>query len=163
MRSDETVHDSQKIIEIFKSAHSEFDKQEIDEKCIIRLGRRKPDSDKKPRPVKITFKDPETKMQILRNAHLLKEKPQFRYIGMAPDKTLLERRQDKEKRDDFKKRKETGEDVVWFRGNVILKSERDRLTSHDRGSGTRAEGDKLVGEKNTAGDQGSSKTTPDSH
>ena len=101
------------------------------------MGQRKTGQGAKPRPVKITVK-PGAKPSILNNARNLK-KSEFSKVGISRDRTKSELAEFYKKRAEFTKRLEDGEDVVWVRGETVLRSSLTRPSgsSNDKaGSGT---------------------------
>lgn len=108
---------------------------------VTRLGR-KPALGGKPRPVKVVFKDNDTKMRILRKSKNLKKSESFKSVGISTDKTMKERAHDKKLVEERNKRREDGQDVVIFRGEVITREElEEKLNGNKNGaSGNTAAG-----------------------
>ena len=63
-------------------------------------------------------------MKILKNAYMLGKKEEYRKFGLSPDKTWNERQADIELKKELETRKAAGEDVIIYRGNVILRKDR---------------------------------------
>ena len=104
---------------------------------IERLGvRRKPTPDipsPKPRPIKVFLKDSNVRDRILKNARRLKNSA-HQHVGISADKTKQERDRDYLTRNEFKKRKSDGEDIVLYRGEIYPKSEAPWLKKSRAGS-----------------------------
>lgn len=134
-KSQETAHDMAQVEKILKTVHPGLQWHSSVTKSVVRLGRKKSSKDQhsKPRPIRVSFADAESKLEILRNAKKLRGSG-FQNVGIAPDKTLAERKEDLAKRTEFKERKARGDDVVWHKGKVMLKSERDKDQSREKGA-----------------------------
>ena len=76
----------------------------------------------KPRPIKVYVEDPTVREKVLKNARRLKNSA-LQYVGISADKTKQEREKDFITRNELKRRKEGGEDVVIFRGEIFLRNE----------------------------------------
>lgn len=85
---------------------------------IVRLGKKQ---DKKVRPVKVVLKSNDMKARILRKAKNLKKSESFSTVGVSADKTMMERNRDKLLVEERNKRRENNEDVVIYRGKVVLR------------------------------------------
>ena len=83
------------------------------------------DKRSKPRPLKMTCKIPEKRDEILRKARNLKNSEEYKRmkVGISADKTLAERNKDRALMEEKRRRTEEGEDVVIFKGQVMLKEE----------------------------------------
>ena len=105
---------------------SESSKSTSVEFKIERLGtRRKPSPDNpspRPRPIKICFSDHTRRDRVLKSARKLKDSA-YKHVGISADKTKEERDRDYLNRTELKRRKNEGEDVVLYRGDIILRSE----------------------------------------
>ena len=101
-----------------------------------RLGRKRtPDTENpspKPRPIKVFMKDVASRDKILRNAKKLKGST-LSYVGISADKSKEERERDYAIRKELRTRREAGEDVILYRGEVYLRSEKPWL-KNDRAS-----------------------------
>ena len=93
---------------------------------IERLGpRRKPSTaipSPRPRPIKVYLDSSSDKDKILGNARILKNSP-YQHVGISADKTRKEREQDFITRNELRRRRNDGEDVVLFRGEIYLRNE----------------------------------------
>ena len=98
-----------------------------------RLGRKRtPDTDNpspKPRPIKVFMKDVASRNKILRNAKKLKGST-LSYVGISADKSYEERERDYAIRKVLRTRREAGEDVILYRGEVYLRSEKPWLKNN---------------------------------
>ena len=131
-KSDEIKHDMQQVENVFKIVDPGLVWKK-NEACaaVTRLGKRKPTLDgqkAKPRPIRVTLQDSESRNEILRNARNLKGS-KFQRVGISADKTLQERKVDQAKWLDFKERKARGEDVIWHKGQISSKSDRITLSA----------------------------------
>ena len=110
---------------------------------IKRIGeRRKPSSANptpRPRPIKVTLSENETRDKILRQARKLKDS-KYKTIGISADKTRKEREHDLTVRKEFLRRKnDDGEDVVLYKGEIFKRSEapwKNTSRSEDRREST---------------------------
>lgn len=81
-----------------------------------RLG--KTDS-RKPRLLKVVCRNYETKREILTKAKELRSKAGYEGVYVNPDQTPLQQRQSKAVREEYKRRKDLGEDVLLRRGKIV--------------------------------------------
>ena len=93
----------------------------LDESTIIRLGRTKPKTGDKPRAIKIVFGSYERKMDVLRNAKKLANHPDFKKLGLSPDKTKLERDADSVLREELAEKRRAGGEWKIARVNGVAK------------------------------------------
>lgn len=84
---------------------------------IKRLGKKKNDTTK-PRPIKVTLPDTEMKTQIFRGCKNLRDSA-FRNISIQNDLTFEEREANFKLRQQLRERKEKGEEVCIFKGQII--------------------------------------------
>ena len=84
---------------------------------VIRIGRNT--SRARPRLICVKCRSLDTKTNILRNAKKLHEQPTFRGVFVNPDRTKLQQRNDKLLRDELKRRKDLGEDVMILRNKIV--------------------------------------------
>ena len=95
---------------------------------VTRIGRKKPEQDEKPRPIKVELPDVDTKKRVLKNARLLKSY-KIKKIGVSHDKTKKELEADRILRADLRKRREEDKDVEYiiYDKKVMKKVEADKL------------------------------------
>ena len=121
--------------------YTEFDPVDM---SYVRLGQKRKPNDShpspKPRPIKVYLNNVEIRDRLLRNAKKLKDSA-LSYIGVSADKTKDERARDYEIRMKFKARKSAGEDVVLYRGEIFLRSEKpwEKKVSQSGGAGAAAQ------------------------
>lgn len=84
----------------------------------LRLGKT---GTKKPRLLKVVCKNYETKRKILTKAKELRSKAGYKGIYVNPDQTPLQQRQSKSVREEYKRRKDLGEDVVISKNKVVAR------------------------------------------
>ena len=103
--------------------------KDLSEENMFRLGNKDDSNDqsKKPRPIKLTLPNEKTKFKILKNTTLLKNFESQQNVGIKPDLTKLQQKEDKELRAQLKKRKDEGEDVMIYRNKVILREDHAKL------------------------------------
>ena len=125
--TEEYQKDEIEVKKIFEKTNPEL-KAEMEkvlkENKIMRLGKRKPDSNK-PRPIKITLPDVDMKKQIFRGCKNLKDSD-YKNISVQNDLTAEEREANFKLRQELRERKGKGEDVCIFRDKIIPVSERPR-------------------------------------
>ena len=85
-----------------------------------RLG--KTDS-RKPRLLKVICKSLDAKREILTKAKELRSKPGYEGIYVNTDQTPLQQRQSKAVREEYKRRKDLGEDVLLRRGKIVSRQD----------------------------------------
>ena len=90
-------------------------------KSIQRIGR--PHSER-PRLIRIICIGNEDKWNIIKKSKSLRDSQEFSQVFMNPDLTASQQKMEKELRDELKRRKEDGEDVIIHRGKVILRNEK---------------------------------------
>lgn len=132
-REGEKKHDKVQIKSIVASIQPNLSLEQIEDKDIIRLGKKNGQEGSKPRPVKVILKSVEHKNDILKNAWRLKDHEQYRKIGISADKTKKERQEEKSLREEYNRRKGLGEEVVILKGRVLTKQE--RLTEQNKYNG----------------------------
>ena len=76
-------------------------------------------SSNKPRLLKVVCSDTESKSNLLRKSRDLKNTSKFRNIYLNPDLTPAQMLESKKLRQEWKRRKNCGEDVVIRRGHVV--------------------------------------------
>ena len=101
----------------------------LDEEKIIRLGKKKEDSasSARPRPVKVILPEEHFKFKILKNTHKLKNFTENPRVGVKLDLTRQQQIEEKELREELERRKKLGEDVMIFRGKVILRGDHAKI------------------------------------
>ena len=99
---------------------------------VSRCGYRK---ENKTRPVKVKLNDNSLKGRIFVNSWKLKEKEEFRRIGISNDKTKAEQMKDRELRARLEEKKQqTGEDDwIIYRSNIIKRGDKPSRTSRPGG------------------------------
>lgn len=91
-------------------------------KSITRIGRPNVKVGK-PRLLRITVQSLEAKLTLLKNAKSLKHTSNFKKVFVNKDLTPDQQRQQKAIRDELKKRKGNGEDVIIYRDEIVLRSD----------------------------------------
>ena len=71
--------------------------------------------------------DEHLKFKILKNTHKLKNFTENPKVGVKPDLTRQQQHEEKELREELERRKKKGDDVMIFRGNVILRADHAKL------------------------------------
>ena len=88
-------------------------------KEISRIG--KIDSSR-PRLLRCKCKSVDERNSLLRKARLLRDSEHFKGVYVNADQTLLQRKANRELRNELRRRREEGEDVVINRGKIVPKS-----------------------------------------
>ena len=106
--------------------NDKIDTDQINSKSITRLGLKRPKDDQRPRPLKITFDDAETKWQYIKNAKKLGQNVSFKKVGLSLDKTNCERLRDEKLRADLAihRKNRPNDDMIIFRGHVIPRADK---------------------------------------
>ena len=89
---------------------------------ITRIGRN--DTGPKPRLIRLRCKVMNMKQSILRNSKKLKDLPAYKGIFINPDRTRLQQKNDKALRDELKRRRGHGENVIISNNKIIDIKER---------------------------------------
>ena len=118
--------DTSQVSDLFTSIGSDLTGQKLGDSMsgLRRLGKR---SEGKHRPIKISFKDSSHKFTVLRRARNLKGSSKFAKIGIAEDKTLQQREIERKLREELKRRRGNGENVIIFKGAIV---EKRKETNH---------------------------------
>ena len=107
-------HDSNAVKNLLEAI--EEDDSEI--LAMHRIGR--PSNDGKTL-LKVEFSSEEVKRKVLRKAKSLRQKEEFKFVYVNPDRTRLQQNEFKILRHQLKTRKESGEDVIIFKNKVVLR------------------------------------------
>lgn len=120
--ADETAltSDTSQVNDLFSAIGSDLTGQKLED-SITGLSRLGKGSEGKLRPIKICFKDTSHKYTILRRARYLKGLSRFDKVGIAEDKTLQQRETERKLREELKRRKAKGENVIIFKGAIVEK------------------------------------------
>ena len=94
-----------------------------------RLGRKplNQENEIKARPIKLSLPNEATKYKIIRNTHKLKSSQAHPKIGFKFDMTRQQQAEERELKQELERRKEAKEDVMIFRGKVILREDHMKL------------------------------------
>ena len=118
-------NDRKEIKKLFQKTNPELTAEienVLDKKKSFRLGKKRTETTK-PRPIKIELPDEEMKRQIFRGCRNLRESP-FKHVSIQNDLTKEEQEQNFKLRQELRERKEKGEKVCIFNGQII--DEKDR-------------------------------------
>lgn len=107
-------HDNRAIHELFETIGI----QNVSTEETRRVGRI---TDDKIRALKVTLKDVNTKRKILRSAKELRKSSRFRHVFLANDATKWQQKELFYLRSELKKRRDLGEDVVIYNGQLRSK------------------------------------------
>ena len=100
-----------------------FEKLPIGGDVILRTYRIGKVSEGRNRLLKVICVDADSKVEILQNAKLLRDFTAFENIYINPDLTLMQRNERKRVRDEFKRRRALGENVVLRYGRIVSTDE----------------------------------------
>lgn len=125
---DGTIHERKLDDMIFCTKLCEDIGVKADFESITRIG--KGNFTARPRLIRVKCKSLEIKNDILRNAKKLHDLPSFRGVYINPDRTKLQQRNDKFLRDELKRRKERGEDVIIRNSKIV--NRHDNQNFHHR-------------------------------
>ena len=118
--TEELEKDEAEIKKIFDKTNPELRaemEKVLQENKIKRLGRKNNDKTK-PRPIKVILPDIEMKRQIFRGCKHLRDSA-FKNISIQNDLTMEEREANFKLRQQVRERKEKGEEVCIFKGQII--------------------------------------------
>lgn len=96
---------------------------DLDPEEVSRIGRI---SNDRPRLLRFKCCSVDEKLSLLRAAKDLRQHSAYGGVYINPDLTRIQRRKNKELRDELRRRREAGEEVVIYRGRVVDKSERSK-------------------------------------
>ena len=118
---DQAKRDKADIIKILETTNPEF-KAEVEnllkeDNSIKRLGNKRAGATR-PRPVKVILPDVEMKKKIFKGCRNLKNSP-FRNVSIQDDLTKQEQEKNFQLRKQLKERKDSGEKVCIYRGQII--------------------------------------------
>lgn len=77
------------------------------------------------RLLRVVCRNEDSKLKVLQHAKQLRKSLTFRKVFINQDLTLMQRNEGKRLRDEFKRRKSLGEDVVWRYGRIVSAATRD--------------------------------------
>ena len=116
----EESEDIKNVIEVLAFVNGDRLTDNLDESNITRLGRTKPEVGSRPRGIKITFANADKKMAILRNAWKLANHPDFKKLGLSPDRTKQEREDNIKLMAELARRRAAGElNIKIARGQIV--------------------------------------------
>ena len=129
---DEAIQEDIQIIKsIIQYTNPELPKviDKITEEKTIRLGKRPAPNDQssKPRPIKLTLPQESDKYKIMKNSFKLKTFKEHPKIGVRLDLSKQQQLEEKALKEEVERRRNLKEDVMIFRGQVILRSDHSRL------------------------------------
>ena len=132
------LEDLQNAKNVFNYVSPSFDHSGL--KSVTRCGRRREANaqypNPKPRPIKVTLKDPSHVLLLKKNARKLKDNDGLKHVGISEDKTFKEREEDRKLRTALIKRRNDGEDVVIYNKTVILRSDIAKVRESSVGMAT---------------------------
>ena len=123
------LHNIKEVLKITNPEMTENTIKDLTTSNINRLGR-KPTSQEnvtKVRPIKLSLPNEATKYKIIRNTHKLKSCLAYPKIGFKFDMTRQQQVEERELKQELERRKEAKEDVMIFRGKVILRQDHMKL------------------------------------
>ena len=107
-------HDFNKVLDVALHLNPSFKASCV--KDVHRIGKIKPDQT---RLLRMTLVDYNNKISLLRNAKKLRSITSFRNVYVNTDRTRFQAEEFKNLRNEFRNRKERGEDVMIYRNKVI--------------------------------------------
>ena len=122
---EQVENDRKEIKKLFQTTNPELTAEfenVLDKKKTFRLGKKRTETTK-PRPIKIELPDEEMKRQIFRGCRNLRQSP-FNHVSIQNDLTKEEQELNFRLRQELRQRKEKGEKVCIFNGQII--DEKDR-------------------------------------
>ena len=123
---DQKAKDKEEVRKIIQTTNpellSELENTFKEDKYIMRLGKKKAD---RPRPLRVILSDEEMKKDVLRGCRKLKDSD-YQHISVQEDLTREEQEKQYKLRQELKKRKQEGEKVCIFRGEIIPEDQHPR-------------------------------------
>lgn len=124
-KEDQIARDKTDVLKIIATTNpeliTELQTSLLQERKITRLGNKKADATK-PRPLRITLPDEDIKIEILKGCSNLKDSP-FSHISVQHDLTIAEQKKNQQLRKECRERKERGEKVRLYRGEIVLEKD----------------------------------------
>ena len=131
-KKDQMQRDKTDVLKIFATTKpeliSEIQESLLESNKITRLGSKKQDSTK-PRPIRVILNDEEMKWDILKGCKNLKDSI-FSHISVQTDLTVEEQKANYKLRQELKKRKDEGEKVCIYRGEIIPEEEHPKYNDN---------------------------------
>ena len=125
IEEDEEREDLENVRQIINYIDPDYKSEKLLYEKITRLGKRKTNA-KQPRPIKVTLESPHHKTKILKGTKKLKNNPDLKHISLSHEKTKKEREEYQKLKNEMEERKkETGQDLVIYNNEVMLRSTRD--------------------------------------
>ena len=81
--------------------------------------------------IRDSFNNAPARNRILKKAWRLRDSEEYNKVGLAADKTLKERNEERVLRKELARRRQGGEDVVIFQKRVVTKAEREVLKNRN--------------------------------
>ena len=127
-KKEQLQRDKTDVLKIFATTNpeliSEIQESILEGNKITRLGSKKPGATK-PRPIRVVLNDEEMKWDILKGCKNLKDSI-FSNISVQTDLSIEEQKANYKLRQELKKRKDEGEKVCIYRGEIIPEEERPK-------------------------------------
>ena len=111
-RKDKDEEDVENILEA-------LDEEDVKVLNIWRIGKRRSDGKKL---LKVEFSSEEEKQRVLRKARSLRHKSNYKTVFINPDRTITQQTEFRLLREELKRRKDNGEDVIISKHKVVAKS-----------------------------------------
>ena len=124
--TDPENEDLKRVKEVVSIMNKDVGTEALHKDNVSRLGKRRPQHKEKPRPVKITFNNEETKWKVLRKSYKLKNDNSYRSVVAANDKTAKELQEDKVLKAELEEAKKArpGEDLMIYKRQIINRKDR---------------------------------------
>ena len=124
--TDQEKDDQERVKEIINIMEREVSTESFNKENVIRLGKRRPHHKEKPRPVKISFNNEDTKWRVLRKSYKLNKHPTYGSVIASNDKTAKEQQDDRALLAELKeaKRARPEDDLIIFKQKIIKRSEK---------------------------------------
>ena len=124
--NDPVKDDHEKVKKIVQIMEKEISTESISRENVLRLGKRRPHHQEKPRPVRVTFSTEEIKMKVLRKSYKLNKHVTYGRVIASNDKTEKEQQEDRALMAELNEaRKERpGDDLIIFKKKIIKRSEK---------------------------------------
>ena len=123
LESTNCENDSIKVKEVLNFVCSDIKPENLKKTSMSRLGPKRTPSEKyptpKPRPIRVNLEELSHRGQILRNARKLKNNENFKTIGLAADKTKIERISERNLRTKLSQQRSEGLDVIIKNGEIV--------------------------------------------
>ena len=128
--------DINSVKNILNFLHPDMSVESLDRHTVTRCGKVRRPPGSTPRPIKVTLKSEEDKVQVLKMEKKMKDYEPIKRVRICRDKTRKEQEEDKKLHLACEqKRKETGKDYIRFRNEIVLREDIPMIIRNQKATG----------------------------